>query len=368
MPEPASRRKTLVLSIDRDDDFGRKASVSSPIVGREANLRAANALALADPEDSDANSVFAAVRTLDRLRAAGHDAEVATICGGSPVGIESDRLVARQLEHVLEATRPDGVIVVSNGADDEQLLPLLQSRAKLDAVERVIVKKAPRLEGLYYLTLRLLSDTRVQRRFVLPLSLALIVWGLAIVTGFTEQAWGATFLVVGLWLLVHLLGWERPFGLVLRGFWNTVTGGPLSLAVLMLSVLVAGYGILLAVREAPGAWEPGFKALFLASFIAAWAPWALAAIALLALGRTADDLLHKRAPPPERWPLVAAGFAFGFLLQALGAGLAAYLRGVEPVLLLTLSGVYGPLLAGVGVAVVGTVAVRRRRAWSQRSA
>lgn len=355
---------TLVLSVDRDDDFGRKAGVKSPVIGREANLRAAVALALADPEDSDANAVFAAVRTADKLRTGGTLAEVATICGTASVGVESDRMLARQLEQVLDQVRPSGVVLVTNGAEDEQFLPMLQSRVRIDAVERVVVKKAPRLEGLYYLARRLIDDEKVQQKVILPLSLAFVVWGLSIVLDKTAYAWGATFLVVGLWMLIHILGWDKPMGLIAQGFWRTITGGPLSLAVFMLALLIAAYGSLLAVRglRAFGVeWVPGMRVEFLAGFFAEWIPWALAGLVVLAVGRTLDDLVHKRAQPPERWPLLMGGLAFGFLLQSLGAGLAAYLRGVDPLDLLGAPGVYGPLLAGVTVAIVGTLAVRRRR-------
>jgi len=36
--------KTLVLNIDRDDDFGRKAKVKSPIIGIKDNIESANKL------------------------------------------------------------------------------------------------------------------------------------------------------------------------------------------------------------------------------------------------------------------------------------------------------------------------------------
>ena len=59
--------KTLVLCIDRDNDFGEKAGIRSPIIGRESNLSAANSLMLADAEDSDSNALFSAISTYDSL-------------------------------------------------------------------------------------------------------------------------------------------------------------------------------------------------------------------------------------------------------------------------------------------------------------
>jgi Predicted membrane protein len=48
--------QTLVICIDRDNDLGEKAKLETPIVGREANVQAAVALGIADPEDSDTNT------------------------------------------------------------------------------------------------------------------------------------------------------------------------------------------------------------------------------------------------------------------------------------------------------------------------
>ena len=55
--------KTIVIALDRDDDMGRKTGIKSPIIGRENNIEAAVKLGLADPEDSDTNAIFEAVRS-----------------------------------------------------------------------------------------------------------------------------------------------------------------------------------------------------------------------------------------------------------------------------------------------------------------
>ena len=61
----AVKKGRLVLCIDRDNDLFEKAKVSGPIVGREANLNAAIKLALADPTDTDSNTIFRAVVLAD---------------------------------------------------------------------------------------------------------------------------------------------------------------------------------------------------------------------------------------------------------------------------------------------------------------
>ena len=46
----------LVIAIDRDNDLGRKTGIRSPVLGREANIRASLELGLSDPEESDTSS------------------------------------------------------------------------------------------------------------------------------------------------------------------------------------------------------------------------------------------------------------------------------------------------------------------------
>ena len=64
----ARKERILVLSVDRDDDVGKKAGIKGPVFGREAVLKAASALGLADPSDSDSNAMFEAVRLHDSMK------------------------------------------------------------------------------------------------------------------------------------------------------------------------------------------------------------------------------------------------------------------------------------------------------------
>jgi len=91
----------LVVCVDRDDDLGRKADVSGPVVGRDAVLAAAMKLGCADPEDADTNAMFAAVRLLDEIRRMGDPCEVVVLTGSPKVGVLSDRRVAEQFDKVL---------------------------------------------------------------------------------------------------------------------------------------------------------------------------------------------------------------------------------------------------------------------------
>ena len=152
--------RALILAIDRDDDFGKKAGVEGPVIGREECIDAALKLSLADPEDSDANVVYAAVKLYDELKHSGEfeDVEVALITGDPKVGVKSDMELARQLEEVLERFPADGIITVTDGAEDEQIFPIITSRVPIISSHRVVVKQSEGIETTYYVLYRYLKE------------------------------------------------------------------------------------------------------------------------------------------------------------------------------------------------------------------
>lgn len=238
--------KTLILCVDRDDDLGAKAGVVTPVVGRRRNLDAAIALGLADPEDSDTNALLAAIHLYDKELAAaergGNPLEVAAIAGHRSLGLKADRKLSAELEEVLATVRPDEVILVSDGAEDEQILPLLSSRAKVVHVHRSVVKQAPRLEGFYYVLTRLLDDEKQAKRFVLPFALVLLVWGLAYLFGIQNYAWGATLAILGFWLVVHAMKWEERMAKFLHDLGEGARSGWLTLFATILMACIIAFG------------------------------------------------------------------------------------------------------------------------------
>lgn len=189
--------RTLVLGVDRDDDFGRKLGIRTPLVGREAHLDAATRMLLADPEESDANGMFAAVAEHDALVAKGESVEVATVCGAAKLGVEADRKLAFELDRVLTDLKPERCVVVTDGAEDESMMPLVTSRVRVDAVRRVVVRQHAGLEHTYYLLSRSLDDPKVLRTFVFPLALALVVFGAFALAGYPGEGVGALALTLG---------------------------------------------------------------------------------------------------------------------------------------------------------------------------
>ena len=141
--------KILVLCIDRDDDIGSKGGIETPIVGRDACINAGTRLALEDPEDADSNAIFAAVKTYEELVSKGYTAEVAVVAGKFNRGVEADEKISLEVKSILEKYRAEGAVIVSDGEDDETILPVIQSRIPVISVQRVIIRHSRSVEYSY---------------------------------------------------------------------------------------------------------------------------------------------------------------------------------------------------------------------------
>jgi len=160
MAEP---KRLLVLCVDVDNDLGVKAKIKGPLIGRQSNLDAAAKFQLADPQDTDGNTIFEAVKVYDGLKKDGYDVEVATITGSARLGYHADREVVKQLEKVIAGFRPEACVFVSDGASDDQILPLVQSRVKVNSVRQLVVKQSKELEKTYFVLLEKLKEPHFAR-------------------------------------------------------------------------------------------------------------------------------------------------------------------------------------------------------------
>jgi putative membrane protein len=217
-----AREKYLVLCVDRDDDLGVKAKVDTPVVGREAAIAAATKLALADPEEADANAIFASVRKYDELVAKGSQCEVAIVCGEANGGFEADRRVAKEVLSVVNVAKCSGVVLVSDGGEDEQVIPIIQSMMPIVSVQRVAVKHSHTVEETYQVLGRylrmLIFDPRYSKWALGVPGVIFILAGILIVAHQVFEAELLTLLIVGGAFFVRGFNVDRTVaGLLQRG-------------------------------------------------------------------------------------------------------------------------------------------------------
>ncbi|MEM4589835.1 MAG: DUF373 family protein [Candidatus Micrarchaeia archaeon] len=199
-----TKENILILCIDRDDDLGKKARITGPVIGRQANIHAATSLLLSDPEDTDANAMFQAVKIYDEIIKT-KKAEVVTITGDSRLGYHADKKIVTQLESILQQFHATSCIFVTDGADDEELLPLISSRVKLDSKRTVVMKQAKELEKTYVTLLSKLKEPYYAKLFFGVPALILISFLISDMLGY---GWRPIVGIVGLYLLLKGFGIE----------------------------------------------------------------------------------------------------------------------------------------------------------------
>ena len=350
----------LIIAIDRDNDLGRKTGIRSPVIGRELNVKAALELGLADPEESDTNTMLEAIRTYDQLLDDGEDVEIVTICGDIRVGTKSDMKIANTLDQVIIKTKSTRAILVSDGSDDLQLEPIIRSRLRIDSTRMVVVQQSRPIEDTLYTIVHKMEDPKIQRQFILPIALIVFVWGLAGILGLSEIASGLIWVILSGYLLVKVAGWEGEF----RNFYNELltTGERVSVYtyVWLIAILLFIVGVAegMAVMNDYARYDsvPSQVLSFLGWY--GVLPFLLSAIVSIEVARTIDTYVRDGV-----FNINIIRFIFTVVsLSAIGAGmmdimLDALLRD-NPVFVLEGGEVdYGKgavwIVYGVGIAVLG---------------
>ncbi len=303
--------RTLILSVDRDDDIGFKGKIESPVIGRAACLKAGNILGLADPEDSDVNAIFMAVKIYDELSANGEDVEVAVISGNHMHMIEGDRKIASSLEYVVEQTGSTSCIIVADGAEDEFVIPIVQSKIPVSSIRRVVVSQMPNLEGTYYIIKKLLNDPKISRLVMVPLGLAMLLWAITYLVGYPQIALITVVGVIGIYLLY------RGFGLdeILTGFINalhtSLTRGKYSFITYIAGILLIIIGIALGLMNVLLYYAEIGLLLYFLIFVYGAVLWIALAGIVSSVGIIIDNFFHDREG-------LAKVIVFPFFIGAVG--------------------------------------------------
>ncbi len=206
--------RLLVICVDRDDDIG-KAGVITPIVGRNACIDAAQRLALEDPEDADSNSIFAAVKTYEDLVSKGYQAEVILVSGTESRGVEADEKIVLQVKSVMEKYTANGAVIVSDGEDDESVIPIIQNVLPIVSVRRVVMRASRSVEYSYAVFGRYLKaiafDSKYSKFFLGVPGILLLIGGIATVLGMTREIFAVLVSILGGAFLIRAFDVDRAW-------------------------------------------------------------------------------------------------------------------------------------------------------------
>jgi putative membrane protein len=209
----STSNKLLVICVDRDNDVGEKAGIATPVVGRDACIEAAQRLALEDPEDADSNSIFAAIKTYEDLISKGYQVEVITVAGVKNRGVQADEKILSETRKVLEKFSANGAVIVSDGEDDESVIPVIQNVLPVVSVQRVVMKVSRSVEYSYavfgkYLKM-LAYDSKYSKFFLGVPGILLLIGGIATVFGYSAEIFAVLVSILGGAFLVRAFDIDR---------------------------------------------------------------------------------------------------------------------------------------------------------------
>jgi putative membrane protein len=233
--------RLLVICVDRDDDIGVKAGVVTPVIGRNACIEAAQRLALEDPEDADSNSIFAAVKTFEDLTGKGYQAEVAIVAGVENKGVQGDEKIISQVKIITAKFAASGAVIVSDGEDDESVIPIIQNVLPIVSVKRVVMRVSRTVEYSYAVLGRYLKaiafDSKYSKFFLGVPGMLLLIGGIATVLGLTREIFAVLVSILGGAFLIRAFDVDRAWV-----NWNKPTPG----GFIRTFTLVAGVVMILA--------------------------------------------------------------------------------------------------------------------------
>ncbi len=354
----------LVLCVDLDDDLGRKTGIPTPVVGRNEVEHAAVALAEADPEDSDVNVLFEGVHLFDSLSAEDEESvEVAAVTGEARGDVAATRKVGQELDEILamlQTSEQVTVIVVTDGAQDESVVPVIRSRVPIDGVRRVVVRQAQDLESMYYTIKQVLDDPETRGTILVPLGILLLIYPLAVLAdllGLPGTVLGLTSAAVGLWVLFRGLGLEESFDTLVEATRDSLYTGRVTIItyIVAAALLVVGGVEGLDMLETVQAEGPAGVGTVISALFYGAVRWFAAAALTTSFGQITDEYLGGRF----RWRYLNAPFYIVAIGGVLHTTSAFFLGFVE---LATLAAV---LTIGTLVSVLSTLTfavVESRRA------
>ena len=330
----------LVLCVDLDDDLGRKTGAKTPVVGREAVQEAAVSLATADPEDSDLNVLFQGLHVHDEIAEGEEAVEVAAVTGVDGGDVKANRAVGEEVDTVLAGLRTGenvSAVVITDGAQDESVLPVIRSRVPIDGVRRVVVRQAQDLESIYYTIKQVLADPETRGTILVPLGILLLIYPFVVVADYFEVP-GAAVLglmsaLLGLYTLFRGLGLEQTVDEMADRARNGLYAGRVTLITYVVAaalLVVGGVQGVDTVRTVEAARSIPIP-IALAAFANGAVQWFAAAGVTSSLGQVTDEYLADRF----KWRYLNAPFyvlAIAIVLYAVSGFFlpSAPAAGVQP--------------------------------------
>ncbi len=306
---------TLVLCID-----GGELASDGPIVGEAALGSLVTEAGVEDPEDSRVNCLLETLRVAQDLRGEGDEPVVSLVSGaGGTVG--ADRTVARHTDTLVAEHEPESAIVIVDSAKEERLVPIVESRVRVDAVDRVVVRQAHDIESSYYLLKQFLADEELRATVLIPLGAALLAFPLLLFLAESlTVAVSAIAAVIGSFLLYKGLGVDDYVAMVPAWTQDALYSGQVSLVTYVVGGGLALVGLFAGAIGVSATPSSTAELIVGMRFLYDAVPWFALAALTGSTGRLIDELLSEEGVRTSLLNLPFGVLAVGLVVR----GFAGY--------------------------------------------
>lgn len=306
---------TLVLCVDRSDDIRLAAGLESPIVGWEAVRSLVTDVGLDDPEDSRVNCLLEALRVARDLRDDREESVLAVVSGGGDSIVGADRSLSKQVDDLVAEHDPDSAVVVIDSANDEQVVPVIESRVRVDSVDRVVVRQAHDIESTYYLLKQFLADEELRSTVLVPLGATLLLLPLLLAWFSTAVAVAGLAALLGAALLYKGLAIDELLSEVPDRVRSGLYSGRVSVVTYAVSLGLALVGAFLGALAVTPQAGPESVIVSVMQFVYSAVPWLALAALTASAGRLLDELIGSDGVSTPYLNLPFGVVALGFVVR-----------------------------------------------------
>ena len=176
----------------------------------------------------------------------GYEAQVVTVTGVKNRGVKADEKIASEIRSVLQKFSANGAVIVSDGEDDESVIPVIQNVLPVISVQRVVMKVSRSVEYSYAVFGKYLKmiayDSKYSKFFLGVPGILLLIDGIATVVGYTAEIFAVLISILGGAFLIRAFdvdrawsNWTKPTPSGFIRMFTLITG-----IILMLSSVSAG--------------------------------------------------------------------------------------------------------------------------------
>ncbi len=326
---------TLVVCIYRGEDL----DTDQPVVGSDAVEDLVTTVGVDDPEDSRVNCLLEGLRVSRDLD---DDTVLAVLSGGGDT-VTFNRAIAAQVDELVAKYAPESAVVVVDSAEDERLVPIIESRVPVDAIDQVVVRQARDIESTYYLLKQFLADEELRKTVLVPVGLTLLAFPalLAVFDSITVSI-GAIAAVVGLFLLYKGLNIDALLATLSASIREALYAGKVSLVTYVVAGGLALVGMFVGVLGASSLDRATAGELVLMmQFLHDSVPWLTGAALIASAGRLLDEIIRDDSIAAAYINLPFVAIAVGLAVRGFSAYVIQRSEVSDPFVVPAMS--YGPI-------------------------